>query len=91
MDINIYTLEVAMKSRLAELRAAAAREALLTSARERRPGVLAALRAALPRVRWGQVLQSRITGSDGASAASAPRRLPASDARLQDLTPVTRR
>ena len=48
MDVNIYTLEVAMKSRLAELRAAAAREALLASARERQPGVLAALKAALP-------------------------------------------
>jgi hypothetical protein len=48
MDINIYTLEVAVKSRLAELRAAAAREKLLASARERRPGVLTALRAALP-------------------------------------------
>lgn len=47
MDINIYTLEVAMKSRLAELRAAAVRETLLASARERRPGVLAALRTAL--------------------------------------------
>jgi len=51
MDINIYTLEVAMKSRLAELRAAAARETLLASARERGPGVLAALRAALPWIR----------------------------------------
>jgi len=88
MDTNIYTLEVATRSRLAELRAAASREALLASARERRrPGVLAALRAALPS-RWGQVLQSRIAGPD---AVQAPCRLPASDAGLQDLTPLTRR
>jgi len=46
--VNTYALEVMAKSRLAELRAAAARQALFESARKPRRSVWAVLRAALP-------------------------------------------
>jgi hypothetical protein len=48
VDTNIYVLEVIVKSRLAELRANAARHALLESGREPRRSAWAALKAALP-------------------------------------------
>lgn len=76
MDTNIYALEVITKSRLADLRAAAARQALFESAQKPRRSVWAVLR--------GQVLQSRISGLDPARQARR-------DAGLQDLTPLTRR
>jgi hypothetical protein len=78
--VNTYALEVMAKSRLAELRAAAARQALFESARRPRRNVWALLRSALR----GQVLQSHISGLD-------PARLARRDAGLQDLTPFTRR
>jgi hypothetical protein len=85
VDTNIYALEVITKSRLADLRAAAARQALFESVRNPRRSAWAVLKSALP---WtgsrGQVLQSRISGLD-------PARLARRDAGLQDLTPLTRR
>ena len=79
MDTNIYALEVITKSRLADLRAAAARQALFESVRNPRRSAWAVLKSC-----WGQVLQSRISGLD-------PVRLARRDAGLQDLTPLTRR
>jgi hypothetical protein len=49
MYMNTYTLEVMAKTRLANLRADAAREALLASLRTPRPGIWAALRFMLHR------------------------------------------
>lgn len=50
MYIDCYALEVIAKTRLAELRADAARRVVLASLRTPRPGVWAALRSALQRV-----------------------------------------
>jgi hypothetical protein len=49
MYMNTYALEVMTKSRLADLRADAAREVLLASLRAPRSGVWAALRSMLHR------------------------------------------
>ena len=49
MSIDCYTLEVMMKTKLAELRADAARYRAVASLRAPRPGVWAALRAMLHR------------------------------------------
>jgi hypothetical protein len=49
MDINCYALESLAKSRLAELRADAARHVALAAVRERGSGVWAAVRSALLR------------------------------------------
>ena len=48
MDTNIYALEVMAKSRLADLRAAAARRVLFESTRKPRRSVWAMLRSVLP-------------------------------------------
>ena len=97
MDINCYALEVITKSRLAQLRADAARYRLLASLRTPQPGVWAALRSALHRtgrrtsnraLSRGQVLNSRMSVPDSAPAQS---RLRGPDAGFQDLTPLTRR
>ena len=49
MYVNTYVLEVMMRSRLAELRAEAARYRALAELRSARPGFWAALRALLHR------------------------------------------
>jgi len=49
VDISCYALEALAKSRLAELRADAARHVALAAARERGPGIWAAVRSALLR------------------------------------------
>jgi hypothetical protein len=49
MYIDCYTLEVMTKTKLAELRADAARRVVLASLRAPRPGVWAALRSMLHR------------------------------------------
>lgn len=58
MDINCYALEVLAKSRLAELRAEAARHVALAAARERGPGVWAT-------VRWALLRKDRLAGRRG--------------------------
>lgn len=89
MNIDCYALEVITKTRLADLRADAARRVLLASLRTPRPGVWAALRSALQRVlSRGQVLHSRIAVPD---SAAAHQRLPGPDVGFQDLTPLIRR
>jgi hypothetical protein len=50
MNMSCYALEVITKTRLAELRADAARRVVLASLRTPQPGVWAALRSALHRV-----------------------------------------
>jgi len=50
MEIDCYALEVITKTKLAELRADAARRVLLASLDALRPGVWVALRSALHRV-----------------------------------------
>ena len=50
MNIDCYTLEVMSKTKLAELRADAARYRVLASLRTPQPGVWAALRSVLHRV-----------------------------------------
>jgi hypothetical protein len=61
VDTNIYALEVMAKSRLAELRAVAARQALLESAGNPRRSVWAVLKSTLPwtgRTRGGRRIVS---------------------------------
>jgi hypothetical protein len=78
MYISCYALEVMTKTKLAELRADAARYRALASLRTPRPGAWALSR--------GQVLHSRIAGPN---SAPAQQRLPGPDVGFQDLTPLT--
>lgn len=57
MDINCYALELLAKSRLADLRADAARHVARASVREHGPGVWATVRSAL--LRAGRLLRLR--------------------------------
>jgi hypothetical protein len=71
MDANIYSVELMAAQRLAELRAACARAALVESVRRSRPGIAAVLGTAL--IRAGEWLARGEAGAANAGVRVARR------------------